>query len=126
MAHDKCTGTWTNSKLGGVLEGNGRFEIFPHAGEIITGRHIARNSDLVGRCNGTVIRFCVIDSSSRDVICYVRGKITSAGGTDFIKGKFIKPLEAVDALEGPEITVVEQDGKKVVVAADDWTAEKPT
>ena len=124
MAHEDCLGGWENSKRGGVLEGNGRFDIESPGGDVITGTHQGHgNSPMVGTCNGTTIKFCMFNETTGEVICY-KGKITpGTGGKLFINGKFKKPLEGED-VDSTDTEVIEE-GKRVLLAADDWTAEKP-
>src|ERR1044072_4162107 len=100
MAHENCFGRWENSKLGGVLEGNGIFVIDEHNTEIITGTHEGQgNLRIVGRCtDGKKIRFYVIKANG-EAICYLKGKIRQGTGKFFINGKFLKPLDDTDALD---------------------------
>lgn len=105
------------------MEGDGRFTIDTHSGAgnvDITGTHHGRGGSalLAGKCNGTVISFAVVDPSTKELICYLRGTITSAGGTDYIRGKFNKPLAAIGI--GPNIL------SELLPAPDDWEADKTT
>ena len=89
MAHDKCAGTWRNSRLGGVLEGTGRFVIDPHTGSVIKGKHSGRkDAPLNGTCTGTVVNFSLVDPDTHQKIFYENGTITTVGDKDFINGKF--------------------------------------
>ncbi len=125
MAHENCLGTWENSKLGGVLEGNGIFEVASPSGDVIRGHHQGHNNSLfVGKCNGEIIRFCLVDETNGEVIVY-KGRITQGTGKLFINGKFKRPLEDQDAMVVADSIVIDE-GKRVLVAPDDWTAEKPT
>jgi hypothetical protein len=121
MAHDKCIGTWINSKLGGADDGSGnlrgRFIVNDHAGADgvivpITGTHLGRQGlFLAGKCNGDVITFAVEDLLTKQLICYLNGVLGISGLNNTINGKFSKPL---------------QTGVGLILVADDWTAEKPT
>ena len=114
MPHTICSEvTWQHSRLNKVLEGNGEIWIDRHDGGTvaITGMHHGRGnaSLLSGKCDGTFITFAVVDPSSQELICYLRGEMTSNGGKDFIKGKFSTPLKGA-----------------VAAGADDWEADKTT
>ena len=126
MAHENCHGRWERSKLGGVMEGSGFFVIRPHTGEVITGTHEGRgNSPIVGKCDGTTMSFCMANPDNGEVICYIKGRITSGGGKFFINGKFFRPLGDGEAVVVADSIVIEE-GKRVLLAPDDWTAERPT
>lgn len=125
MAHENCFGRWEKSTLGGTIEGNGVFIIDPHNGDVITGRHEGKGGLAIsGKCDGTKMRFVVVDTATGDVTCYVKGKITAGAGKFFINGKFRKPLDESDVIVTDTEMVV--NGLRVLLAADDWTAEKPT
>ena len=125
MAHENCTGTWEESKRGGVKEGNGIIEIGSPSGDVITGHHQGHNnSPIVGKCDGTTIKFCMADPTTGEVICY-KGKITAGTGKLFINGKFKKPLDDEDAVVVADSIII-QEGKRFLLAPDDWTAERPT
>ena len=126
MAHVNCIGRWEKSSLGGVMEGNGVFVIDDHNTEDITGTHQGEGGlHIVGKCtDGKKIRFYVIKANG-ECICYLKGKITPGTGKFFINGKFLKPLDDADAVDPTNIVVLEE-GRRVLLAADDWTAEKPT
>ena len=130
MAHENCIGKWIHSTFGGSTpDGTGAdagvFVISPHTGEVITGKHLGHgNSDIVGKCDGTNIRFCMSNKNTGEVICY-RGTISLGTGSAFINGRFTRPLEDSNAIvETAAIVILE--GKRVLVAPDDWTAERPT
>jgi len=108
------------------MEGSGFFVIQAGAsGDVIKGRHEGHNnSPIVGKCDGTTIRFCMTNETTREVICY-KGVIRPGTGKLFIVGKFKRPLEDEDAMVVAESIVIEE-GKRVLVAPDDWTAERPT
>ena len=125
MAHENCLGRWEQSKRGGVLEGSGFFVIRSPSGDVITGNHEGHNnSPVVGKCDGTIIRFCMTNEHTGEVICY-KGRISRGTGKFFINGKFKKPLEDEDTVVVADSIVIEE-GKKVLLAPDDWTAERPT
>ena len=131
MAHENCFGTWEKSKLGTAPDGTGEFAgvfvIDKHDADQITGTHKGRNNAvIVGKCTGTRMKFAVTDKVTGDVICYIKGEISSGTGKFFINGKFKKPLDD-DAFSGDAAdTETIWEGKRLRVAADDWTAEKPT
>ena len=131
MAHVNCFGTWEKSKLGDSADGTGEFAgvfvIDEHETDLITGTHRGRHDAvIVGNCNGEKMKFAITDRVTGDVICYLKGKITPGDGKFFINGKFKKPLDddVFDSDAADTETIWE--GKRLVVAPDDWTAEKPT
>lgn len=126
MAHTNCLGTWENSKLGGVLEGNGRFEILAGtSADAIKGTHHGQGgAPIGGKCDGNNIKFCAVNQDTGEVICY-KGKITQGTGKLFINGKFKKPLDDGETVVVTDSVVI-LEGIRMLVAPDDWTAEKPT
>ena len=132
MAHVNCHGKWIKSKLGDDPDGTGDdagvFEIDEHETNRITGTHKGRNNAvIVGRCtDGESLKFAITDKVTGDVICYLKGDISPVDGKFFINGKFKKPLDD-DAFSGDAAdTETIWEGKRLRVAPDDWTAEKPT
>src|ERR1041384_658851 len=126
MAHDECIGRWEQSKRGGVLEGSGFFVTRPNGGgDVINGTHEGHNnSRIVGTCDGTTIKCCMTNETTGEVICY-KGTITRGASKYFINGKFTKPLNDQDAVVLADSIVIEE-GKRLLLAPDDWTAERPT
>lgn len=131
MAHVNCHGRWQKSTLGTSPDGTGAdagvFVIDEHETDQITGTHKGRHDAvIVGKCTGEMMKFAITDKVTGDVICYLKGKISPGDGKFFINGKFKKPLDddvvAGDAADTETIS----EGKRVLVAPDDWTAEKPT
>jgi hypothetical protein len=125
MAHDECIGRWEESKRGGVKEGSGFFVTRPNGGDVINGNHEGHdNSRIVGTCDGTTIKFCMTNETTGEVICY-KGTITRGASKYFINGKWTKPLNDQDAVVVTDSIVI-QEGKRLLLAPDDWTAERPT
>src|SRR5437588_620569 len=130
MAHTICRGvTWGHSKLGGNPDGsntNCKFQIddHPDAGKVaITGKHLSRgNANLLsGTCDGNFLSFAVEDPTNNNLlICYIKGKYSSAAGIDHINGKFSTPLAGSAAVSNSAVR------KNALAAADDWEADKTT
>jgi hypothetical protein len=131
MAHVNCHGTWIKSKLGPDADGTGEFAgvfvIDEHDTNRIVGTHKGRNDAvIVGRCDGDKMRFAITDKVTGDVICYLKGEISPGTGKFFINGKFKKPLDDDVFDRDAADTETIWEGKRLRVAPDDWTAEKPT
>ena len=119
MIHDKCTGTWEKSELGG--KDDGKITIDPHTGSTFTGTHHNTGAKLQNtNCTGDVISFSRVDPVSNDTVSYKNGAISLVGAKYKIKGKFDKIPKVADGEHKARHKL------NALAGPDDWTGEKPT